>query len=195
MWLIAGLNNPGAQYARTRHNYGLWVMDAAATALKAKRLKPAFQGQLAQAEVKGERVIFCAPQTFMNLSGRAVAPLARFYKIPPERTLICHDELDLPVGRLMFKKGGGNAGHNGLISIGEEWGESGFWRLRLGIQADVPKNSTATFVLSTPFSEEEALYKATIKRASEALVCFLHEGPQTAMNKFHTQSEVKMPKE
>ena len=195
MWLIVGLNNPGSQYARTRHNYGLWVMDAAATALKAKRGKPAFESLIAQAEVKGEKVIFCAPQTFMNLSGRAVAPLARFYKIPPERTVVCHDELDLPVGRLMFKKGGGNAGHNGLISIGDEWGESGFWRLRLGIQADVPKSSTATFVLSAPFPEEAALYQTTIKRAGEALLCFLHEGPQAAMNKFHAKGEGQKPKE
>ncbi len=185
MWLIVGLNNPGNRYANTRHNYGLWVTDAAATGLRATRLKNAFEARLAQASVKGEKALFCAPDTFMNLSGRSVAPLARFHKIPPERTIVCHDELDLPAGEFRFKKGGGSAGHNGLDSIVQEWGEPGFWRLRLGIQAGVPKNSIPDYVLAAPFPEERALYEATVKRAAEALACFLHEGPQAAMNRFH----------
>lgn len=185
MWLIVGLGNPGRQYAQTRHNYGLWVMDAAATALKAKRLKDGFESQLATAELRAEKIIFCAPQTFMNLSGRAAAPLARFYKIPPENTLVCHDELDLPLGELRFKKGGGTAGHNGLESIVSEWGEAGFWRLRLGLQGDAAKGSVSNFVLSPPFPEEALLYRETTERAAKALVCFLAEGPQAAQNKFH----------
>jgi PTH1 family peptidyl-tRNA hydrolase len=189
VWLIVGLGNPGHQYTRTRHNYGLWVMDAAATALKAKRLKDGFESRLAAAELRGEKILFCAPQTFMNLSGRAVAPLARFYKIPPEQMLVCHDELDLPVGELRFKKAGGTAGHNGLESIVSESGEAGFWRLRLGIGSDLPKNSVSSFVLSAPFPEEEKLYQETTARAATALVCFLAEGPQAAQNKFHGKAK------
>lgn len=109
--------------------------------------------------------------------------------IKSAQTLVCHDELDLPAGRIVFKKGGGNAGHNGHASISDEWGENNYWRLRLGIQADVPKNSIASFVLFAPFPEEEALYQATVKRGGEALFCFPHEGPQAAQNKYNGDSK------
>lgn len=185
MWLIVGLNNPGPRYANTRHNYGLWVMDQTATALRAVRQKNAFEARIAQATLKSEKVLFCAPDTFMNLSGRAVAPLARFHKIPPERVVVCHDDLDIPVGELRFKKGGGSGGHNGLNSILQEWGEAGFWRLRLGIKSDVPKHSVPDYVLTAPFPEERELYAKTTARAAEALECFLREGASAAMNRYH----------
>ena len=132
--LFVGLGNPGPEYADTRHNAGFWWIDQIARQLGAT-LAPerAFHGHAARASVQGQSVWLLKPQTFMNLSGKAVAALARFYKIAPQEILVAHDELDLPAGEAKLKQGGGHAGHNGLRDIHAQLGSSDYWRLRLGI--------------------------------------------------------------
>ncbi len=132
--LFVGLGNPGPEYEATRHNAGFWWIDALAAELKVG-LQPekGFQGRVARASVHGHTVWLLQPQTFMNLSGRSVAALARFYKIQPDEILVAHDELDLTPGQVKLKFSGSHAGHNGLRDIHAQLGTSDYWRLRLGI--------------------------------------------------------------
>ncbi len=132
--LIAGLGNPGPEYEQTRHNAGFWFVDEAARLLKTSlQMERGHFGLVARANVSGQSVWLVEPQTFMNLSGKSVASLARFFKIAPEEVLVVHDELDLPPGEAKLKKGGGHAGHNGLRDIHAQLGSPDYWRLRIGI--------------------------------------------------------------
>ena len=132
--LFVGLGNPGPEYETTRHNAGFWWIDNVARALGV-RLVPerGYHGLMARANVDGNTVWLLEPQTFMNLSGKSVAALARFYKIEPAEILVAHDEMDLPAGEAKLKQGGGHAGHNGLRDIHAQLGSPDYWRLRLGI--------------------------------------------------------------
>jgi len=134
--LIAGLGNPGPEYEHTRHNAGFWWVDEAARLLMAPlQMERSHFGWVARANVSGHSVWLVEPQTFMNLSGKSVASVARFFKIAPEEVLVVHDELDLPPGEIKLKKGGGHAGHNGLRDIHAQLGSADYWRLRVGIKA------------------------------------------------------------
>ncbi len=128
MWLIAGLGNPGKDYALNRHNIGFMALDSLASGNWSKK----FQGEIAECFIGMEKAMLLKPQTFMNLSGESVGKAANFYKIPPEQVLVIHDDLDLPLGKLRVKQGGGHGGHNGLKSIDVHLGRD-YWRLRLGI--------------------------------------------------------------
>ena len=129
MFLVVGQGNPGERYARTRHNLGFMVLDRLGLSFRPR-------GEALVAEAEGG--LFLKPLTYYNLTGRAVAPLARFYKIPPERILVVHDEMDLPLGRIRFKAGGSAAGNRGVLSIEEALGTRAFHRLRLGIGKGLP---------------------------------------------------------
>jgi PTH1 family peptidyl-tRNA hydrolase len=167
MFLVVGQGNPGEAYARTRHNVGFMVLDRLGLAFRKK-------GEALLAEAEGG--FFLKPLTYYNLTGRAVAPLARFYKIPPERILVVHDEMDLPLGRLRFKAGGSAAGNRGVASIAEALGTSAFHRLRIGIGKPPSKELGAAYVLS-PFSEEEVPILARVLEAAEKAVwCWVEEG-------------------
>ena len=149
--LLVGLGNPGPEYESTRHNAGFWWIDAVARALGAHlALERGFHGLVARASVQGRGVWLLQPQTFMNLSGRSVAALARFYKIAPEEILVVHDELDLPPGQAKLKQGGGHAGHNGLRDIHAQLGSADYWRLRLGIGHPGAKSEVVGWVLKKP---------------------------------------------
>lgn len=132
--VIAGLGNPGKEYAHTRHNAGFWLLDALAQQCAASwRTDKAYNADIAKITLAGQSLWLIKPLTFMNLSGHAVVPLMRFYRLHPESLLVAHDELDILPGEVRLKQGGGNGGHNGLKDIQAQLGTPNFWRLRLGI--------------------------------------------------------------
>ncbi|MGH7109981.1 MAG: aminoacyl-tRNA hydrolase, partial [Stellaceae bacterium] len=132
MRLIVGLGNPGAQYARNRHNIGFMTAEAIARGHGFTPFRNRFKGEVAEGTIAGARRLLLKPQTFMNLSGESVGAAARFFKLAPEEVVVIHDELDLKPGKLRVKRGGGNAGHNGLRSIDAHLGPD-YWRVRIGI--------------------------------------------------------------
>ncbi len=147
MRLLVGLGNPGARYADNRHNIGFMVIDEIARAARAAPWRRKFQGEIAEATLDGERVLLLKPQTYMNESGRSVSEAQRFFKIALDDIVVFHDELDLAPGKLRIKKGGGNAGHNGLRSITAQCGND-YRRVRLGIGHPGDKRAVHAWVLS-----------------------------------------------
>lgn len=153
--LIVGLGNPGPEYDRTRHNAGFWLVDALARDLKVS-LAPerSYHGLVARAAWQGRPLWLLEPQTYMNLSGKSVAALARFFKIEPAEILVVHDELDLLPGQVKLKLGGSHAGHNGLKDIQAQLGTNAFWRLRIGIGHPGVRAEVIDWVLQKPRAEE-----------------------------------------
>ncbi|WP_029003935.1 aminoacyl-tRNA hydrolase [Azorhizobium doebereinerae] len=147
MFLFAGLGNPGSKYAGNRHNIGFMAVDAIVRRHRLSPWRRRFQGAVSEGEIAGQKVLALLPETFMNESGRAVAEAAKFYKIPLERIVVFHDELDLPPAKIRVKKGGGNAGHNGLRSITAQCGND-YWRVRLGIGHPGDKSLVHSYVLN-----------------------------------------------
>jgi len=167
--LFVGLGNPGTEYEATRHNAGFWWVDALSRELKAPlRDEKAYHGLVARANVHGQTVWLLEPQTFMNLSGRAVAALARFYKIKPDEILVVHDELDVVPGQAKLKFGGGHAGHNGLRDIHAQLGTGDYWRLRIGIGHPGVKEEVANWVLRKPAPEQRTAMEECIARTLKA---------------------------
>jgi len=159
--LFVGLGNPGPEYEDTRHNAGFWFIDELARRLGV-HLQPdrAYHGLVARANMPQGPVWLLQPMTYMNLSGKSVAPLARFFKIAPEEVLVVHDELDLLPGQVKLKKGGGHGGHNGLRDIHAQLGTPEYWRLRLGIGHPGVKHEVANYVLrKPPQAEREVIFK------------------------------------
>ncbi len=154
--LVVGLGNPGLQYQRTRHNVGFLFLDdlVAANSGAQWQVNRQFFAEVSTFGYCGERVVAIKPNTFMNKSGQAVGVIAGFYKIKPEEILVVHDELELPVGRVKMKFGGGHAGHNGLRDIIARIGSADFYRLRIGIGRP-QVGSVADYVLSRPSLEEQ----------------------------------------
>ncbi|MEP9349474.1 aminoacyl-tRNA hydrolase [Xanthobacter sp. KR7-225] len=146
MFLLAGLGNPGPKYAGNRHNVGFMALDAVCRRHRLGPLRRRFQSMAAEGEIAGEKAIALFPETYMNESGRAVSEAMRFYKIPLDRVFVFHDELDLPPAKVRLKKGGGNAGHNGLRSITAQCGND-YWRVRLGIGHPGDKQMVMPYVL------------------------------------------------
>ena len=153
MRLVVGLGNPGSRYARNRHNVGFMAVDAIARRHGSPGFRSRFKGELAEGPIGGERVLLLKPQTFMNLSGESVGEAARFFKILPSEIVVIHDEIDLRPGKLRVKRGGGNAGHNGLRSIDSSLGPD-YWRVRIGIGHPGIKELVQPYVLQN-FSGEE----------------------------------------
>ena len=164
--LIVGLGNPGAQYEATRHNAGFWWLEALAHKLGVTlKSEPRFHGRAGKlASAQGDIWLLC-PDTFMNLSGKSVAALAKFYKIPPESILVAHDELDLPPGTAKLKQGGGHGGQNGLKDIHVQLGASNYWRLRIGIGHPGSKEQVIGHVLGRPQASEREKMLAAIDAA------------------------------
>ena len=146
--LFVGLGNPGPEYEATRHNAGFWWIDALARDLKLNLVpERSYHGLAARANIGGQSIWLLEPQTFMNLSGKSVAALARFFKIAPEEILVAHDELDVVPGEAKLKFGGSHAGHNGLRDIHAQLGTGDYWRLRLGIGHPGVKSEVINWVL------------------------------------------------
>ena len=172
--LFVGLGNPGTEYEATRHNAGFWWVDALARELKLSLVADrSYHGLVARGNVNGQTVWLLEPQTYMNLSGKSVAALARFFKIAPQDILVVHDELDVPPGQAKLKFGGGHGGHNGLRDIHAQLGTGDYWRLRIGIGHPGDKNEVADWVLRKPAPDQreaiEACVARTLKAAPEML--------------------------
>jgi PTH1 family peptidyl-tRNA hydrolase len=182
--LVVGLGNPGREHARNRHNVGWMVVDELARR-HGGSFRGKFSGQLAEVRDGDLRLGLLKPELYMNLSGRSVAPAARFFKVPPERLLIVHDEGDLDLGRLQARAGGGLAGHNGLRSIAQELGTQDFLRLRVGVgrpERGDPR-PLADYVLSNFDPHDDA--EAIVSRAADAVAAIAHEGLEPAQRRFH----------
>ncbi|WP_353090484.1 aminoacyl-tRNA hydrolase [Methylibium sp.] len=185
--LMVGLGNPGPEYEATRHNAGFWWMDAVARQLKASlHAERAYHGLLARVNTPAGLVWLLEPQTYMNVSGKSVAALARFYKIAPEEILVAHDELDLPPGEMKLKQGGGHAGHNGLRDIHAQLGSTDYWRLRLGIGHPGVKTEVADYVLGKPMREHREAIEACIVRSLTAVDALLAGDMSKATLRLHT---------
>ncbi len=157
MWLLVGLGNPGDKYEYNRHNIGFLAVDAIADTFGFPAYKKKYQGLMAEGNIEGEKVILLKPQTYMNNSGQSVGEAAKFYKIPLDRIAVFHDELDLAAGKIRTKKGGGNAGHNGLRSMDSHLNSNDYWRIRLGIGHPGDKAMVHNHVLSD-FSKNELIW-------------------------------------
>ena len=168
--LFVGLGNPGTEYEATRHNAGFWWIDALAADLKVS-LTPdrSYHGSVARTAVHGQTVWLLKPQTFMNLSGKSAAALARFFKIEPQEMLVVHDELDVVPGQAKLKFGGSHAGHNGLRDIHAQLGTGEYWRLRLGIGHPGVKSEVIHWVLQKPTADQRTAMQECIARTLKAV--------------------------
>lgn len=186
--LAAGLGNPGAEYAQTRHNAGFWWLEKLARSL-AVGLRPEsrFQAFIGRAQLPAGEVLLVAPQTFMNASGRAVGAIAQFFKIPAEQILVVHDELDLAPGTAKLKFGGGHGGHNGLKDIKQALGSSDFWRLRIGIGHPGERAAVVDYVLHAPRREERAEIYNAIDMSLALAPQIIRGEMEAAMLKLHTR--------
>jgi peptidyl-tRNA hydrolase, PTH1 family len=187
--LIAGLGNPGREYAVTRHNAGFAFIERLAEVCKAA-FKPEskFLGKTARVPGLGHEMWLLMPQTFMNLSGQAVGALANFYKIAPAEILVVHDELDLPPGGVKIKFGGGVAGHNGLKDIAAHLGTRDFWRLRIGIGHPGDRDRVADYVLQRASREDQELIDDVIARSLQLFPQIERGDFEAAMLKLHTKT-------
>jgi peptidyl-tRNA hydrolase, PTH1 family len=186
--LIVGLGNPGPEYEATRHNAGFWWVEQASRLLGGS-LQPdrAYHGLVARVNRPASPVWLLQPMTYMNLSGKSVAPLARFFKIAPAEILVVHDELDLPPGQMKLKQGGGNGGHNGLKDIQAQLGDGNFWRLRLGIGHPGIKADVAGYVLRKPPAEERDAIERTVEDSLKQLDLMLDGTMDAVMMKLHAK--------
>ncbi len=185
--LFVGLGNPGPEYEATRHNAGFWWIDALARELKTTLVpERSHHGLVARTSVHGHNVWLLQPQTFMNLSGKSVASLARFFKIQPEEILVAHDELDIAPGQVKLKRGGSHAGHNGLRDIHAQLGSPDYWRLRIGIGHPGIKAEVANWVLKKPSPEERTLIEDSIEHSLKAHCAMLAGDMDKATLLIHT---------
>lgn len=185
--LIVGLANPGSEYAATRHNAGAWCVSLiAARQQQPLKEEAKFFGATARINLAGNDVRLLVPSTFMNLSGKAVAAMATFYRINPDEILVAHDELDLAPGVAKFKLGGGHGGHNGLKDIISKLGNNpNFYRLRIGIGHPGDKNKVVGFVLSKPPMSEQTLIDEAVDEAARCTEIWAKDGLTLATNRLH----------
>ncbi|MCG6897706.1 MAG: aminoacyl-tRNA hydrolase [Thiocapsa sp.] len=185
--LLVGLGNPGEQYEATRHNVGFWFVDRIATSYREPfRAEPKFHGHLCRIRLLGSDLRMLKPSTYMNRSGQSIAAVARYFAIPPEQILIAHDELDLAVGQVRLKQGGGHAGHNGLRDTIGALASRDFWRLRIGIAHPGDRTLVTGYVLSRPSrADAEQIGRALVD--AEGVLDELVGGRfQLAMNRLHS---------
>lgn len=172
--LFVGLGNPGSEYEATRHNAGFWWLEALAREMKVALVHDrGYHGLVARTSVHGHAVWLLQPQTFMNVSGKSVAALARFFKIQPEEILVAHDELDVVPGQAKLKFGGSHAGHNGLRDIHAQLGTGDYWRLRLGIGHPGVKAEVINWVLKKPSPEQREAIEDCVARTLKAVPAML----------------------
>ena len=187
--LFVGLGNPGTEYEATRHNAGFWWIDALSRELKTSLvLDKNFFGQVARISQGGQNVWLLKPLTFMNLSGKSVAALTRFFKIAPEEILVAHDELDIMPGQVKLKFGGSHAGHNGLRDIHAQLGTGDYWRLRLGIGHPGVKAEVINWVLKKPSPEHRTSIEDCIDRCLKAVPDLLAGNIEKATMVIHTSA-------
>ena len=185
--IIVGLGNPGPEHVLTRHNAGFWFVDALAQRHDGRfRSHTKFQGEICRLTLGGGEITLLKPSTYMNRSGLAIRALSDYLKVTPAETLVVHDELDLPVGDVRFKLGGGHGGHNGLRDTITHIGAD-FWRLRIGVGHPGDKSQVIDYVLHRAPKDEEDRIIASVGEALDALPVFLEQGAEKAMNGLHTR--------
>ena len=185
--LFVGLGNPGPQYEDTRHNAGFWWVDGLARQLGVSlQMDRSYHGLVARTQIGGENVWLLEPQTFMNVSGKSVAALARFFKIKPQEILVAHDELDVVPGEAKLKLGGSHAGHNGLRDIHAQLGTDQYWRLRLGIGHPGVKSAVIHWVLQKPSPDQRIAIEQCVDRTLQAVPDLLAGDMTKATQKVHT---------
>lgn len=186
--LIVGLGNPGREYQNNRHNVGFMLLDRLAVKLEARFTRLQSQALVAPCTWEGHKLILAKPQTFMNLSGRAVQGLTRFYKLSLTSLLVAYDDLDLPLGTLRLRPDGGSGGHRGMESIIEHLGTERFPRLRLGIGRPPGRMEARDYVLQDFADEEMATVSYMLNRAVEATLTWITDGLEVAMNRFNVSA-------
>jgi PTH1 family peptidyl-tRNA hydrolase len=193
VYLVVGLGNPEPRYARNRHNIGFAVVDELADRCDATSFKRKFSGELARAQLRDDDALLFKPMTFMNLSGDAVQPCAAFFKVPLERVVVIHDELDLPFGTVRLKKGGGHGGHNGLRSLVQRFGGGDFVRVRFGIGRPPPswRGEVADYVLNDFSSEEREKLEQLVPKAAKTVLDIAARGLAAAMKRTNTRPKPK----
>lgn len=185
-WLIAGLGNPGDNYARTRHNVGFRAVDALAEKLNVKIDRAKFRGLYAQANYKGQKLVLLKPQTFMNLSGLSVMDAARYFKLPPERIILLFDDVSLDVGRLRVRADGSAGGHNGIKSVIGALNSQSFPRVKVGVGAKPhPDYELADWVLSNFTKDEDQIISSAVEDAAAAALTVIEAGVPAAAAKFN----------
>jgi PTH1 family peptidyl-tRNA hydrolase len=188
--LIVGLGNPGAEYADTRHNAGAWLVETLVeNSHQTLRAENKFSGRVATIRFDEQDCRVLIPTTFMNLSGQAVKAIASFYRIAAENILVIHDELDLPVGTVRIKQGGGDGGHNGLRDITAQLNTNNYWRCRIGIGHPGHRDQVHDYVLSRPSKSDQQQIMTSIENALTVLPLFVAGEQQKAMQQLHTQQE------
>lgn len=187
MFLIVGLGNPGKIYQASKHNAGFMAIDQIVRLIgqSSRNFSKSFESLILKARYKRHRLILVKPQTFMNLCGRPVAALARYFKISPEKIIVAHDDLDLEAGRLKIKFSGGLAGHRGLDSIVENLGSRDFVRIRVGIGRG-PTDKEKEYVLAKFNASQKAVVKESLQKAAQAALLIIDRGLATAMNLYNS---------
>jgi peptidyl-tRNA hydrolase, PTH1 family len=186
--IIVGLGNPGPEHLVTRHNAGFWFVDLLARRHGSEfRDYRKFSGETAKINIAGQEIVLLKPTTYMNRSGLSIRQLSDFYKIAPEDILVAHDELDLPVGTVRLKQGGGHGGHNGLRDTIAHIGET-FWRMRLGIGHPGNKAEVIDYVLTRAPRAEEDLILDTVGTAVDCIPLLLEQGAERAMTRLHSRA-------
>ncbi|AHH21408.1 aminoacyl-tRNA hydrolase [Nocardia nova] len=184
--LVVGLGNPGTEYERTRHNAGFLVADVLAERIGGRFTVHKKSGaDLLEARLDGRKILLAKPRSYMNLSGRPVAALARFFSVPPTEVIVVHDELDLPFGSIRLKRGGGEGGHNGLRSISNALSTKDYLRVRFGVGRPPGRQDPADFVLKPFSAAERKEVPVLVEQTADAVELLLRVGLETAQNQLH----------
>ena len=183
--LVAGLGNPGPRYAGTRHNLGCMAVEALAARLGVGITRKGHQSLWGEGRLDGRRLILALPQTYMNLSGQAVAGLVHYFDLEPQRVVVVHDDLDQEPGRLKIARKGGGGGHKGVVSIMQHLGSDQFIRLKLGIGRPRYGENIEDYVLSGFYVDQRGVFDKVAVLAAECLELILKQGPQAAMQRYH----------
>jgi len=185
LFVIAGLGNPGEKYGRTRHNMGFRIVDRLAENHSLSMDRNRFSARIGQGEINGRKVLLLKPETYMNLSGEAVGAAMRFYKVPPDRLVVVQDDIDLALGRIQIRRGGGHGGHRGVQSVMQELGDADFVRVRAGTSRPEPEGDVSDFVLGKFDTEEAEIAEAVTERAAGAIESWLESGLVKTMNLYN----------
>jgi len=187
-WVIIGLGNPDEQYRRSRHNLGFMALDRLAHRHAVRLDQRRFKAYLGRGEIDGRTVMLGEPQTYMNLSGEAVALILGYFKVKATRLIVIHDELDLDVGTVRIKRGGGHAGNNGIRSIIDSLGTGGFVRVRIGVGKPPQGRDGVSHVIQSLTRDELAAFDPILERAADAVEAVIQIGVERAMNKFNQRA-------
>lgn len=189
MWLIAGLGNPGPDYANTRHNIGFMVVERLAARTGGVRFTKQFKGEAARTQLRNEPIVLLKPLTYMNLSGDSVQPAAAYFKIPTENVIVVHDDIDLEMGQIKVKVGGGHGGHNGIRSVAQRMGTN-FFRIRLGVgRPNGRGDKVVGHVLGGFSGAEQVALQELVDAGCDAVESLLTQGLLPTQNRFHTRAK------